>query len=66
MKLSHYLNQLPKGGKSQFAKEIDVSKSFLCQMASGKANVPIRVAKKIEEHTHGQVTKAELRPDVWG
>lgn len=66
MTLSDYLSRLKRGGKSQFAKQIDVSKSFLRQMESGIAPIPIHIAKKIEEHTRGQVTKAELRPDVWG
>lgn len=65
MTLSDYLSQLKRGGKSQFAKKIDVSKSFLRQMEDGTAPIPIYVAKKIEEHTQGKVTKAELRPDVW-
>lgn len=65
MTLSDYLSQLERGGKSQFAKKIDVSKSFLRQMEAGTTPIPIHVAKKIEEHTLGKVTKAELRPDVW-
>ncbi|MFQ0995640.1 transcriptional regulator [Gilliamella sp. BG2] len=66
MNLSDYLSQLGRGGKSQFAKEINVSKSFLRQMEVGTAPIPIHIAKKIEAHTFGKVTKAELRPDVWG
>ena len=65
MKLSEYLSRLPRGGKSQFAKQVDVSKSFLRQMELGIAKIPIHVAKKIEQQTSGKVSKAELRPDVW-
>ncbi|WP_294833308.1 YdaS family helix-turn-helix protein [uncultured Gilliamella sp.] len=65
MTLFDYLSQLERGGKSRFAKKIDVSKSFLRQMAIGTAPIPIYVAKRIEEHTSGKVTRAELRPDVW-
>jgi len=65
MKLSEYLSQLPRGGKSQLAKKVGVSKSFLRQMELGTAQIPIRVAKKIELHTLGSVSRKELRPDVW-
>ncbi|QHJ84180.1 MAG: hypothetical protein [Bacteriophage sp.] len=65
MKLSIYLSQLPRGGKSKFAQEIGISKSFLRQLELGIAKIPIQVAKKIESCTSGKVTKAELRPDVW-
>ena len=65
MKLSEYLSQLPRGGKSKFAKQVDVSKSLLRQMELGIAQIPIPVAKKIELNTSGKVSKAELRPDVW-
>lgn len=65
MKLSIYLSQLPHGGKSQFAKDIGISKAFLRHMEIGLSPIPAHVAKRIEKHTQGQVTKAELRPDLW-
>lgn len=65
MTLSDYLSQLERGGKSRFAEKIGVSKSFLRQMEVGTAPIPINVAKKIEKHTQGKVTRAEVRPDVW-
>ncbi|PXY91391.1 transcriptional regulator [Gilliamella apis] len=65
MKLSEYLSKLPRGGKSQLAEKVGVSKSFLRQMESGAAKIPIHVAKKIELYTSGNVSKNELRPDVW-
>lgn len=65
MKLSEYLSKLPRGGKSQLAKNVGVSKSFLRQMELGTAQIPIPVAKKIELHTLGNVSKKEMRPDVW-
>lgn len=65
MTLSDYLSQLERGGKSRFAEKIGVSKSFLRQMEVGTAQIPINVAKKIEKHTQGIVTRAEVRPDVW-
>ncbi|MDF7667437.1 YdaS family helix-turn-helix protein [Orbaceae bacterium ESL0727] len=65
MKLSIYLAQLPYGGKSQFAKDIGISKAFLRHIEIGLSPIPPKVAKRIEEHTQGQVTKAELRPDLW-
>lgn len=65
MDLLSYLEQLPKGGKTEFAKKIDVTKPFLRNMAIGKAKIPIYIAKRIEKQTFGKVSKTELRPDVW-
>lgn len=63
--LTEYLSSLPRGGKSRFAKSLNVSKSFLRQMETGKSQIPIGVARKIENETSGIVKKEVLRPDVW-
>lgn len=66
MKLTKHFSSKPRGYRTEFAKKIGVSKSFLSQIETGRAKAPIEIAKKIEEITNQQVKKSELRPDVWG
>ena len=63
MELKKYLNTLPRGGASLLAAQLDVSPSFLSQMASGASSVSAARAALIEQHTNGQVTRQELRPN---
>lgn len=65
MNLSDYLKSLPRGGKTQFARKIRVSKSFLRHMETEYAKVPVQRAKDIEKETNGIVKKEILRPDLW-
>lgn len=65
MNLSMFLSSLERGGKTKFANKINVSKSFLRQMETGKTPVPPQTAKKIESASNGLVTKEDLRPDLW-
>lgn len=65
MDLVTYLAERPYGFKSEFAKKLGISKSYLRQIATGYSPMPIYLAKKIEQMTDGIVSKSELRPDVW-
>ena len=58
---------LEKHGLSQgeFAKRIGVSQGLVWQWLSGKTRVSPSKAKDIEAKTEGEITKAELRPDIW-
>ena len=47
------------------AKQLGVSKSFMSQMASGKASISAARAVEIERATDGAVTRKELRPNDW-
>ncbi|MGX2956404.1 YdaS family helix-turn-helix protein [Ursidibacter arcticus] len=65
MNLTTYLSDRPRGFKSDFAKKLGISKSYLRQVETGYSPMPVYLAKKIEEITNGEVTKSELRPDLW-
>lgn len=65
MKLSEYLNQLERGGKSAFAKKIGAYASDLSDWSSGERPIPIRFCPAIERETCGAVSRIELRPDDW-
>lgn len=65
MDLTTYLSDRPRGFKSEFAKKLGISISYLRQVETGYSPMPAYLAKKIEEATNGEVTKSELRPDLW-
>lgn len=65
MDIKEYLSNRPKGFKSEFAKKIGISKSFLWQIATGYTKAPIYLAKRIEELTNGDIKKSDIRPDIW-
>ncbi|WP_218243223.1 transcriptional regulator [Comamonas fluminis] len=65
MKLSEYLNQLGRGGKSAFAKAIGAYAPDLSDWSAGKRPIPARYCPAIETHSNGAVTRIECRPDDW-
>lgn len=65
MNLKDYLASLERGGPTRFASELQVSVSYLSQMASGQTSVSPARSVEIEQKTNGSVTRQELRPDDW-
>ncbi|MGQ3662097.1 transcriptional regulator [Citrobacter braakii] len=65
MKLKQYTDSLNRGELSKLAIDLGISASFLSQMASGAAKVPISRALAIETATNGEVTRKELLPGSW-
>jgi DNA-binding transcriptional regulator YdaS (Cro superfamily) len=67
MDLNAYLSSEP-GARKALADAIGSSPDYLWQIATawkGRRASPA-LAAKIEEATAGVVTRAELRPDIWG
>lgn len=54
------------GGQTNLAAAIGVTPSFVNQWVAGVRPVPATRCRAIEDATNGQVTCAELRPDVFG
>ncbi|WP_444922815.1 transcriptional regulator [Microbulbifer sp. DLAB2-AF] len=54
------------GSSAQLARAIGVSPAFVSQMRSGARAIPPKLCKKIELATQRVVTRARLRPDVFG
>ena len=48
------------------ARECDTSIAYLSHIAYGHRQASHKLAKRIEAATGGQVTKEELRPDIFG
>ncbi|MBZ7262462.1 helix-turn-helix domain-containing protein [Klebsiella oxytoca] len=65
MNLKQYTDSMTRGDLTKLAIQLGVSASFLSQMASGAAKVPVARALEIEQTTNGQVTRKELLPDDW-
>ena len=61
MELIVYIRQF---GAHDLAKNIETSPAYLSQLAYGHRKASPRMAKKIEDATDGQVTVADLRPDL--
>lgn len=60
---------LEEGGRRQsLADAVGMSPDYLWQIATGwQGRKPSpKLARKISDATHGVVSLAELRPDVWG
>ncbi|HZR35701.1 MAG TPA: helix-turn-helix domain-containing protein [Nevskia sp.] len=54
------------GGQNALAHRIGVSKAFINQLVRGERPVPAERCIAIEEAVGGQVTRYDLRPDVFG
>lgn len=54
------------GGQTSLANAIGVSPSFVNQWLTGARPVPATRCRAIEDATGGKITRAELRPDVFG
>lgn len=65
MKLRPYLDKLERGEASALAAQLEVSISYLSQMASGATAISPARAVAIEVATGGKVTRKDLRPDDW-
>lgn len=68
MELRTYLDGLPHGGMTAFAKSVGISAVYLSQLAAkqdGRVPSP-RLSNRIEKSSGGAVTRKELRPtDFW-
>ncbi|WP_063657393.1 transcriptional regulator [Candidatus Arsenophonus triatominarum] len=65
MKLKEYLSTLKRGEVRLLAEKINVSQSFLSQMASGLCAISPKRCVEIELATCGKVSRKDLRPDDW-
>jgi DNA-binding transcriptional regulator YdaS (Cro superfamily) len=67
MKLRDYLNA-ERGSSTRLAAQLEVSLSYLSQMATGDAAISPARCVLIEKYTDGAVTRRDLRDDwmdIW-
>lgn len=65
MDLKTYLSSLGRGGHKEFAKLLNISKSYLSQLANGRASLSPTRCVEIEKKSNGLVTRKELKKDEW-
>lgn len=53
------------GSQTALAAKIGVSPSFVNQLVNGLRPVPPKLCRRIETATGGEVTKQDLRPDIF-
>lgn len=51
--------------QEQFAKKLGVSQGLVWQWINGETRVTPDRAKAIEKKTAGEITRQDLRPDIW-
>jgi len=54
------------GGQAKLAEAIGTTQSFVSQWVTGRRPIPATWCRAIERATGGEVTRADLRPDVFG
>lgn len=65
MNLKTYLSSLERGGSARLAAELEISASYLSQLASGDSAISPARCVEIESATDGAVCRKDLRPDDW-
>lgn len=63
---SRFLADYMGGDRDLAARQLGVSLALIGHMSLGIRQVSVPVAQKIELATHGEITRYELRPDVYG
>jgi hypothetical protein len=66
MTLIEYFQDKPRGSKVKFAKEVNVSKTWLSLVINGLRIPSAELSVDIEKASKGKVTRKELRPDIFG
>lgn len=64
MDLRTYIEKL-SGGQTEFARKLGVSQGLVWQWLDGRTRVTAERAVEIETATAGEVTRQELRPDLY-
>lgn len=67
MKLREYLDNLPRGGVTEFAARIGISTVYLSQLAKGQdgREPSPALCVDIERESSNQVRRWDLRPQDW-
>jgi len=63
-KLLKYID-LAEISDKDFAEQIGISQVLFSMCKRGKSKIQPAIARKIEQVTHGIVTKEDIRPDIF-
>lgn len=66
MTLKEYFATRPRGAKLEMAKKLNISKTWMALIISGRQVPSAGLAVMIHQVTNGKVSREELRPDLFG
>ena len=66
MTLTEFFSTKPRGAKLAKATKLNVSKTWMSLVISGRALASPELSGAIERYTKGQVKRKTLRPDIFG
>lgn len=66
MTLREFFKGRPRGAKSEMAKELGISKTWLSLIISGSVAPSPALSVAISHYTKGKVPRKVLRPDIFG
>ncbi|WP_186239475.1 transcriptional regulator [Burkholderia gladioli] len=65
MNLKEFISTCERGTAKRLAEFLDVSASYLSQMASGESPISEKRCVLIENFFEGRISRRDLRPDDW-
>lgn len=66
MTLSEFFETKPRGAKVAMSTKLNISKTWMSLIISGRALASPELCGAIERYTKGQVKRKTLRPDIFG
>jgi len=60
-----YWNSLTKDQQVRLAKNVGSTRDYLRLVFSGHKNAGFNLAIRLEQETAGEITRSELRPDIY-
>ena len=66
MTLDQFFENKTRGAKLAMATKLNVSKTWMSLVISGRALASPELSGAIERYTKGQVKRKTLRPDIFG
>jgi len=65
MTLKEWFATQPRGARTKLAKQLGVSKTWMCQITAGRDTPSAELVVAIHKLTNGQVSRESLRPDLF-
>ena len=66
LQFKRFVSDYMGGDRSKAANQLGVSLALVGHLMTGIRQVSVPMAQRIELHTHGEITRYDLRPDVYG
>lgn len=65
MTLQQWFADKPRGSKVQMTRALGISKTYMSMLISGRETPSAAMAVMIHQYTNGEVSREELRPDLF-